>query len=1092
MLHFTRLLILLFCLLAFTSCRKKNEVVSSPMISKEFQSPPNAAKPRVWWHWMNGNITIDGIRKDLFWMRNSGIGGFQNFDADLSTPQIVRKRLAYMTPEWKKAFQYTAHLADSLGLEMTIAGSPGWSESGGPWVEPKDGMKKLVWTETVVKGGKPLSIKVPKPGGTTGLFQNIATSEGKWTSGTTPAYYKDIAVIAYKLPTNEIPLSELKPKISSSGGHFLLSKLTDGDLTKSTMLPPDSKTGFAWIQFEFPSPTTIKAVTVVGGGGEKDRALEVSEDGRQFRHSNFIPSANTHQQTISIAPVTGRFFRVTFKNPPKPPGTEIYELVLHTGSRVNWAEEKSAFAPAGDLVNKVTPAVDDAVPAAEVVDLTGKTDANGLLNWTASEGRWNILRLGYSLIGKTNHPASNEATGLEVDKLDGDAVKRYFTNYLDQYKSATGGLMGKKGLQFMVTDSWEAGAQNWTDKMMEEFAKRRGYSMLLWMPALTGKIIKNAEATEKFLFDFRNTLSEMVAEYHYDGLTAILNSYGMKRYTESHEGGRAIIADGMDVKRKADVPMSAIWTQSSNSPENLENLRRHEMDIRESASVAHIYGQNLVAAESLTAYGFGNPHSGCAFSPQILKPTADLELAGGLNRFVIHTSVHQPVDDKFPGLSLGPFGQWFTRHETWAGNAKAWTDYLSRSSYMLQQGHFVADVLVYYGEDNNITSLYRDKSPEVPEGYAYDFINPYALITLLEVKAGKLVTPSGMQYNVLMLDDNAKQMTLPVLRKVAKLAEAGAVICGVVPESTPSLSDDPAEFTKLVKDIWGSKKQNVKATKDLTTVLTEMKVIPDFKYNGASGVRLRYVHRMMPGMEAYWVNNRSQSFQNIEAEFRVTGRTPKLWHPETGMMEEVSYHIDDKTTTVQLNLNPEDAVFVVFTGSADKNKLELKSPKTDQLATLNNEWKIEFQKDRGAPNSITVSELKSLAENKDTGIKYFSGTAVYTTRFEAPGSWLKPNTEIILDLGDVKELAEVSLNEKSLGVLWHRPFRVDITNAIKTGVNKVEVRVTNLWVNRLIGDQQPKVSKKITYTTMPFYKNDSPLLSSGLLGPVRILAKQNN
>ena len=1083
----TSVLLLSLCLLQFASCQKNKEAADmSEKIFKEFQTPPNSARPRVWWHWMNGNIAIDGIRKDLLWMHRSGIGGFQNFDADLSTPQVVANRLAYMTPEWKEAFLFTARLADSLGLEMTIAGSPGWSESGGPWVEPKDGMKKIVWTETATRGGKPVSINLPQPATATGRFQNFPRDERE-NAGDAPTYYKDIAVIAYKLPANEIPLNELKPKVSAGGGLFTLAKLTDGDLSKSTLLPRDDKNGFAWIQFEFASPAAIKAVTIAGGGNDA-RTLEASDDGKQFRQVSLIPSGRTPQQTISIPPTAGRYFRIAFKNPPAPsPGTEIYELVLHTGSRVNWAEEKSAFAPAMDFANKVSPSADDAVLPADVVDLTAKADANGLLNWSPPEGRWNIIRLGYSLIGKMNHPASKEATGLEVDKLDGDAVARYFVNYLEQYKSATDGMMGKKGLQFLVIDSWEAGAQNWTEKMMDEFNKRRGYSMLLWMPALTGKVIKSAEATEQFLFDFRKTLSEMVAEYHYDALTPILDSYGMKRYVESHEKGRAIIADGMDVKRKADIPMSAMWTPPK--PGDPVSIF-YEADIRESASVAHIYGQNLAAAESLTARGNVVPISAWSYSPQNLKPTADLELANGLNRFVIHTSVHQPVDDKIPGLGLGRYGQWFTRHETWAGNAKAWTDYLARSSYMLQQGRFVADVLVYYGEDNNITSLYYDKLPKVPEGYAYDFINAHALTTLLEVKEGKLATPSGMQYSVLMLDDNAKQMTLPVLRKIAKLVEDGAVICGVVPQSTPSLSDDTAEFKKIVKDIWGGTKSTVKPTKELAKALADMKIAPDVKYD-ASVINLRYVHRTMPGMEIYWVNNREQKYHAAACAFRVAGKTPMLWHPETGLTEPTSYRIENGVTHIQLNLTPADAVFVVFSGSADKNETVLPTPKTAELTTLKNEWKIEFQKDRGAPNSIQTNELKSLTENKDPGIKYFSGTAVYSSTFEASKDWLKPDAKIILDLGDVRELAEVSLNEKPLGVWWHPPFQVDITEAVKSGTNKIEVRVTNLWVNRLIGDQQPNVSKKITYTTMPFYQADSPLLPSGLLGPVKILAKQN-
>src|ERR1035437_7094248 len=652
---------------------KGQSTETSADLENGFLNPHESAKPRVWWHWMNGNVTKEGIRADLDWMKRVGIGGFQNFDANLNTPQIVKKRLIYMTPEWKDAFWFTAKLADSLKLEMAIAGSPGWSESGGPWVPAEDGMKKIVWSETHIQGGIPFSGNLPKPSSATGVFQNLSLKTTFGINKTLPEYYHDITVVAYRLPVSDIPLKDLKPKITSSRGNFNLTQLTDGDIATTSLLPSDTVRGNAWIQFEFEKPQTFRSITIVGGSS---RYLEAGDDGKIFNKVCNIPAGGVPQQTITIPVTTARFFRITFKNPPLPAlGTYIAEIDLHTALRVNRFEEKAAFATATDLYAQATPATDDVIATADVIDLSGKMKEDGTLNWTPPAGNWNIVRFGYSLTGHHNGPASPEATGLEVDKLNPKAVKAYFENYLDQYKNATGGLMGNKGgLQYMVTDSWEAGVQNWTNNMMEEFAKRRGYSMLPWMPVLTGHIVKSSEESDQFLWDLRKTLSELVAEYHYDQLTTLLHQRGMKRYSESHEYGRAFIADGMEVKRNADIPMSALWTPGKNG----YNIG-YMSDIRESASVAHLYGQNLVAAESLTAYG-----DTWAFSPERLKPTADLELASGLNRFVIHTSVHQPTDDKIPGLGLGPFGQWFTRHETWAEQAKPWTTYLSRSSFMLQ------------------------------------------------------------------------------------------------------------------------------------------------------------------------------------------------------------------------------------------------------------------------------------------------------------------------------------------------------------------------------------------------------------------------
>jgi hypothetical protein len=1091
---------------------------SKDSIYKNFVSPPNAARPRVWWHWMNGNITKDGIRKDLEWMHRSGIGGFQNFDASLLTPQIVDKRLTYMTPEWQDAFRFTTRLADSLKLEMAIAGSPGWSESGGPWVKPEDGMKKFVWTKLRVKEGTK-NITITQPPAVTGPFQNISKQPefgAPVDHSKLAAFYKDVAVIAFKLPSADKSLSDLGAVVTSSGGSFSLSQLTDGDLNTTSLLPRDSVNGYAWIQFAFSQAQTIKAITMVGGGNPGNfgqgadagdsRKLEASDDGISFRFICNIPPGSILETTIAIPVTTAKYFRVTVKNPPvqsnafagmlglnmkpvTPPGTDIAELVLYPAARINMLEEKDAFAPATGLYQKATVTTPDVVIATDIIDLTNKLNTNGTLDWTVPAGEWAIVRFGYSLLGIDNHPASPEATGPEVDKLDPVAIKKYFDNYLDQYKKATGGLMGTKGgLQYMITDSWEAGAQNWTANLPQEFQKRRGYSMIPWIPVLTGHVVKSAEASEQFLFDFRHTLSDLVAAYHYDGLTKILAERGMKRYSESHENGRALIADGMEVKRTAAVPMSAIWTPNIFINQNDQTY--HTADIRESASVAHIYGQNLVAAESLTALGV--PGAAWSYSPEMLKPTADLALASGLNRFVIHTSVHQPVDDKIPGLGLGPFGQWFNRHETWAGQAKAWTDYLSRSSYLLQRGKFVADIVYYYGEDNNITALFGKKMPVIPEGYNYDFINADALINILSVKNGKLIAPGGAVYRVLVLDSNAKKMSLPVLRKINALVKAGAIVTGIKPESSPSLSDDPDEFTKLVNETWANNAQ-VFTGKTLIEVLDALKIAPDFAYDKSQNdTKLLYVHRSLADREIYWVNNRNNRKETIKASFHVTGKLPVLWHPENAATEALSYNIAGGVTQVSLSLQPNDAVFVIFQDKAIKTSVTLPESREETLATINGPWKVSFQEKRGAPVSSVFNELISYTNNTDPGIKYFSGIATYTKTINADKNWLMMGGQLWLDLGEVKNIAEVIVNGKSLGIVWKQPFRVDVTHGLKAGDNAIEIRVTNLWVNRLIGDQQPGVKNKITYTTMPFYQANSPLLPSGLLGPVVIKSISKN
>jgi hypothetical protein len=1092
-----------------------------------FKTPPNSAKPRVWWHWMNGNITKEGIKLDLEWMNRVGIGGFQNFDASLSTPKLVDKRLVYMTPEWKDAFLFTTKLADQLGLEEAIAGSPGWSESGGPWVKPSQGMKKVVWSETRVEGGKPFSGALPHPPAVTGPIQNIPIFDflamiGGQAPTAPPTFYTDTAVIAYRAPESDVPVSSLQPKITSSSGNLDLALLTDGDLVKTTQLPKAPAGQQAWVQYKFSSPQAINAVTLVlndpgaaaanmFGAAASIADAEVSDDGQTFRKLVDIPNDGGEEHTIAFPATTARFFRVAFTDKPpagssdltfdvespfgdfsamKPnPNFEISELVLHPGARVSRFEEKAGFANLQSFEPYPTPTVAaaDAIRKDDIVDLTSKLRPDGTLDWTPPQGHWVVLRFGYSLTGVTNHPASPEGTGLEVDKLSREDVKEYMNTYLDHYKSAVGPLMGKRGLQYVINDSWEAGTANWTDDMVAEFTSRRGYDPRPWLPVLAGRVIESSEASERFLWDFRKTLGDLLAEYHYDQINDILHQRGMGHYGESHEEGRAFIGDGMEVKRGNDVPMSAMWTQR---PGVNKDLPGYNADIRESASVAHIYGQNLVAAESMTA------SSGAwAWSPATLKPTADKEMAMGLNRFVIHTSVHQPLLDRKPGLALGPFGQWFTRNETWAEQATPWIRYLARSCYLLQQGRFVADIAYFYGEDTNLTALFGKNGPAIPAGYNFDYFNADALIHRLSVVDGQLATDSGMRYAVLALDPHSQHMSLPVLRKIRDLVQSGAIVAGPKPSDTPSLSDDQKEFQSIVDDMWGSGtdehgygKGKVFGEQISLEVMRAIQIVPDFEYSKPqSDTEILFVHRKLNDGDLYYVDNRRDGAEDLDATFRITGKDAELWHADTGTMETASFQSTDGRTTVPLHLEPWGTVFVVFRKAATRSSRIVPKITDSSIATVDGPWNLSFQADRGAPTKITVDKLASWSDNADEGVKYFSGTGTYTKTIQAPRDWFKQGTRLSIDLGEVKNLAEVSVNGKPLGIVWKTPYRVDVTSALTPGANTVAIKVTNPWVNRIIGDRQPNVTKTYTFTSPKYYQADSKLVLSGLLGPVQIM-----
>lgn len=1077
-------------------------LAQSPL-QTNFQNPPNAARPRVWWHWMNGNITKNGIQKDLEWMKRSGIGGFQNFDANLFTPVVVDKKLVFMTPEWKDAFKFATDKADELGLEMAIAGSPGWSVTGGPWVAPQDGMKKYVWTETRIRGGQLFSGKLSQPPATSGPMQNVPFSSGMSFGPPVklPEYYADALVIACRLPAADRILS---PKVSASGGSFTLQALTDGDLNTKFDLPPAAAGEDMWIQYEFDQPVTVRAFSVVGAnevglgefnGGPENRFLKVSDDGVNFRPVAGVTGSINPQNTVSIPPTTAKYFRLAVKilmsepnlfaamaglpmEAPKPMGIRIAEFVLHTTDRIDQFEDKAGFRPWKEDLPTYKQPNPIAIPIEDVVDLTGSLKEDGSLNWNAPAGEWVIIRLGYSLTGRQNHPASPEATGLEVDKLNPEAVRRYINTYLDMYKDATGGKMGAKGLQYMILDSYEAGHMNWTQNFPAEFTRRRGYDLKPWVPVLTGRVVKSTEASEQFLWDFRKTIGEMIAEYHYDVIGEELHKRGMKRYTESHEDRRIYLADGMDVKRNADIPMAAMWTPGSLAGGADEEVRS-EADIREAASVAHLYGQNIVAAESMTSV-----QNAFTWTPEKLKRTADLEMASGLNRFVIHTSVHQPLDDKMPGFSLGPFGQYFTRQETWAEQARPWVDYLARSCYLLQQGRYAADVLYYYGENTNITWRFKEKLPDVPAGYAYDFVNATAVQKDLKVQNGRLVAPSGMTYRLLVLDESARLMTLPTLKRLRELVRAGAQVAGVKPERSPSLGDNPTEYQKVLDEIYSAPTASTQSAAD---ALKRLGVAEDVVIRN-NKARILYVHRQTADADIYWLDSRSADANDAEISFRVKGKAPELWNPQTGKSEKLAYQVVDGRTVVSLHFESWEACFVIFRQKTNVARYTQPAQAENTELTIAGPWKITFQSGRGAPESATFETLTSWSDHADPGIKYFSGTAVYRNRFKMPAPAKGARYEI--DLGEVKNLAEVIVNGKNMGVAWKKPFRLDLTGALKAGENDLEIKVTNAWVNRLIGDAQPEVKQKITFTTMPFYQANSPLLPSGLLGDVRIVTRK--
>ena len=1035
-------------------------VLDAQTLEDGFAHPPQEARPRVWWHWMDGNVTLDGIRKDIEWMDRIGIGGFHQFDAGgVGMKLIVDKPRTYGSQPWKEAYRYAIGLATEKGMETAVASAPGWSSTGGPWVGPEDAMKKLTWRTVEVEGPGRRTLVLPALYDTPGKYQNFDFD------GKVAPWSKYVATIAVRLPEAEKSLARMGAEVSSSEGRFTVAQLSNGDFSDETEIP-EGEGGRSWISYSFDEAQTVRAMTL-GGCHIREQYyalppeyhdfLEASNDGKTWWKVFDIPTSSLPVLTTDIPATKAKYFRLNLKG-----GRKVSEFVLHTVVKVNHAEDKAGFASPHDFAEYLTPESSD--PVTEVIDLS-LMDKDGHLDWNVPEGRWRIYRFGMSLTGKENHPAPPEATGLEVDKLDPGAWNRYFSEFLKIYEGIP--------VEYLLTDSYEAGQMTWTPNMFEEFKSRRGYGLATWLPALTGEIIRGTEETERFLFDWRQTLGELFAE-NYQRLGEIAHHAGMKgRYIESHENARQFVGDGMDVKRGADIPMSAIWMDDALVGSPIPMARA---DIRESASVAHIFGKKFVAAESLTSSGVGG--KSYSYCPENMKYTADVALSCGLNRFVIHESSHQPDDIHVPGLDLIGFGQWFNRHDTWAEEAKVWTDYLARSSFLLQQGKFRADILYFYGEDNCITGLFGHNLPDIPSGHSFDFINPYGLINAVNPAGGHLVTASGMDYRLLVLGPDSKTMSVPVLRRILELARAGVPVCGSLPDKDASLADNPEEFNTLREELKGLIMEI-----PVDKALEKAGIEPDF----VAPKDWAFVHRETDDEDIYWIRNFSGAPASSTVRVKAGQGQPRVMDPATGEVRWISASKDsDGHRVFRLDMEENDALFVVIGKDWEEEKPVL-TRMEKEITEMTGPWELSFVSGLGAPEKTVFDRLISYTDSPDRNIRYYSGTVIYRKSFKLTRKQLRGSASFAIDLGSVKNLARVYVNGQDIGVAWKAPFKLNIPEGcLHPGVNLLEVKVINLWPNRIIGDLQPDNDRTWTYISSLFYTPESPLLPSGLLGPVRI------
>lgn len=915
-----RLAVVLSATLALVVAARAGE--PSPDLAAGFRQPPDSARPWAYWGWLDGNLTRDGLTADLEAMKRAGLGGALALEVEQGTPPGP---VRFGTPAWLEMFRHVCAEAHRLGLQVGFNNDAGWSGSGGPWITPELSMQKLEWTETVVHGPGRFQGRLPQP---------LAEAN----------FYRDIAVFAFPTPAGEgATIAAFSPKITTSASEpgFAVDNLLDGDPRTTVALPRPEAGRPVYLQLEFARPLAARLLTLdmrLTLWQTCHCLLQISDDDREFKTIREF-EAEASKQTYGFPDATARYFRLLFTcADPALRQLVIGELNLDSRYRIEDIATKALFmrkrefpGPAEFPGRAHYPSVpaESTIDRARLVNLTSRLEREDRLSWEVPAGSWTILRMGHSSTGETNHPAPPEGRGLECDKLSKEAADRMFSGL-------TGRLIAEAKpfvpgtLVCTHIDSWEIGSQNWTPRFREEFRHRRGYDPIPFLPVITGRIAGDLEVSERFLWDFRQTISELLSENYAGQMSRRARQNGLSLSIEAYGENPA---DDLTYAGRADVPMAEFWSWD---PYGMA------YSCTELASAAHVYGKRILRAEAFTATAaerwLGHPFA--------VKVYGDWAFCEGINHFVIHRYAAQPWTDppRSPGMSMGPWGLHYERTQTWWEQARAWHEYLARCQYMLQQGLFVADVCYLAAETPPQRWKSPGKSRERP-GYNFDACPAEVVRTRMSVKHGEISLPDGVSYRLLALPDS-ETMTPQLLAKIRDLVKAGATVLGSPPAKSPSLSKFPdcdAEVRRLAREIWGDcdgriitehrlGKGRVVRGPGPAEVLAAEGVLPDFAFAATSGapssnasapslitepslspMPLRYIHKAMTGADFYFVANKNLEPVEGICSFRVRDRRPELWWPDTGKIERPAvYDQVGDAVRVPLRLDPCGSVFVVF------------------------------------------------------------------------------------------------------------------------------------------------------------------------------------
>ena len=856
-------------------------------LAAQFAAPPAEARPWVYWFPLDGNITREGITADLEAMQRVGIGGVLYMETDQGTP---RGPAAFGGPQWRALIQHACREARRLGLEINMNNDAGWCGSGGPWITPELSMQKLTVSETLLVGPRRFEGLLPRP---------AAVKD----------FYRDITVLAFPtLPGDDLTLADAGAQVTTSAAAWKGDprKPFDGTLRPGIVLPLPTHDRPAYVQVAFPRPYAARTLmlTMPMAAFPIHGTLQVSNDGSRFKSVGTF-SGQPPLVSMSLPETTARWFRIVFTSVDRRfAKLALTRLTLSPGVRIDNIQGKASF-----IVQQISPLRAEfpsppaalVIPRGKIVELAAAMNAEGKLAWDVPPGKWTILRIGHTTTGKDNHPAPEAGRGLECDKLSRAGVEAHFAGLMAKLVADNRPLVG----QTLVTthiDSWEVGSQNWTPRMREEFRRLRGYDPLPLLPVITGRVVDSVEVSERFLWDLRQTVSDLLVENYAHHMHTLARQHGLRLSIEAY--GEP--ADDIRYAGTADEPMGEFWSWAKYGAAN---------SCTEMVSAAHVYGKRIVGAEAFTATNDEKWQG----HPANIKDLGDWAFCEGINRFVFHRYALQPWKDVRPGVSMGPWGLHYERTQTWWEQSRAWHEYLARCQFLLRQGLFVADIcyLQPEGAPRGFSPPHGHAAdPYARPGYNFDGCTLDVLLTRMSVKDGRLVLPDGMSYRVLVLPD-VETMTPELLAKVQELIAAGATVIGSKPpRKSPSLVGYPqcdAEVARRAGALWTGGKLVSGQTAEQW--LAEQGVSPDF----TATAPLRYIHRATGDADIYFVANPEPNDVEAVATLRVSGKRPELWWPDSGRIESLAaFTVKNHCTSVPLRLGPSGSVFVVFRSSAAK------------------------------------------------------------------------------------------------------------------------------------------------------------------------------